>query len=54
MEFHFNLLFIIREAQVIALISQVTAMEQLDVLIFGAIIKLRNNKKQPNENSIHT
>ena len=29
-------------------------MEQLDTLIFDAIIKLRrNNKKQPNENSIH-
>ena len=28
-------------------------MEQLDILIFDAIIKLRNNKKQPNENSIH-
>ena len=33
---------------------QVTAMEQIDTLIFDAIIKLRNNKKQPNENSIHT
>ena len=29
-------------------------MEQLDILIFDAIIKLRNNKKQLNENSIHT
>ena len=29
-------------------------MEQIDTLIFDAIIKLRNNKKQPNENSIHT
>ena len=29
-------------------------MEQLDKLIFDAILKLRNNKKQPNENSIHT
>ena len=28
-------------------------MEQLDTLIFDAIIKLRNNKKQPNKNSIH-
>ena len=32
---------------------QVTALEQLDTLISDAIIKLRNNKKQPNENSIH-
>ena len=29
-------------------------MKQLDTLIFDAMIKLRNNKKQPNENSIHT
>ena len=29
-------------------------MEQIDTLIFDAIIKLRNNKKQPNENSILT
>ena len=29
-------------------------MEQSDTLIFDAIIRLRNNKKQPNENSIHT
>ena len=29
-------------------------MEQLDTLIFDTIIKLRNNKKQPNESSIHT
>ena len=29
-------------------------MEQLDTLIFNAIIKLSYNKKQPNENSIHT
>ena len=29
-------------------------MEQLDTLIFDAIIKLRNNKKRPNENSIYT
>ena len=29
-------------------------MEQIDTLVFDAIIKLRNNKKQPNENSIHT
>ena len=28
-------------------------MEQIDTLIFDAIIKLRNSKKQPN-NSIHT
>ena len=28
-------------------------MEQIDTLIFDAIIKLKNNKKQPNENSIH-
>ena len=26
----------------------------IDTLIFDAIIKLRNNKKQPNENSILT
>ena len=51
--FHFNLLFVIREAEVITSFYQVTAMEQLDTLIFDAIIKLRNNKK-PNENSIHT
>ena len=51
--FHFNLLFVIREAEVITSFYQVTAMEQLDTLIFDAIIKLRNNK-QPNENSIHT
>ena len=29
-------------------------MEQIDTLIFDAIIKLRNNKKQPNEKSIRT
>ena len=29
-------------------------MEPLDKLIFDAIIKLRNKKKQPNENSIRT
>ena len=29
-------------------------MEERGTLIFDAIIKLRNNKKQPNENSIHT
>ena len=29
-------------------------MEQLGTLILDAIIKLRNNSKQPNENSIHT
>ena len=29
-------------------------MEQIDTLIFDAIIKLRNSKKQPDENSIHT
>ena len=52
--FHFSLLFNIREAEVITSFYQVTAMEQLDTLIFDAIIKLRNNKKQPNENSIHT
>ena len=51
---HFSLLFTIREADVITSFYQVTAMEQLDTLIFDAIIKLRNNKKQPNENSIHT
>ena len=51
---HFSLLFIIREAEVITSFYRVTAMEQLDTLIFDAIIKLRNNKKQPNENSIHT
>ena len=28
-------------------------MEQLDSHIFNAITKLRNNKKQPNENSIY-
>ena len=52
--FHFSLLFITREAEVITPFYQVTAMEQIDTLIFDAIIKLRNNKKQPNENSIHT
>ena len=52
--FHFGLLFTIREPEVITSFYQVTAMEQLDTLIFDAIIKLRNNKKQPNENSIHT
>ena len=52
--FHFSASFIIREAEVITSFYQVTAMEQLDTLIFDAIIKLRNNKKQPNENSIHT
>ena len=29
-------------------------MESLDTLVFDAIIKIRNNKNQPNENSIHT
>ena len=29
-------------------------MDQLDTVIFDAIIKLRNNKKQPDENSIVT
>ena len=29
-------------------------MKQIDTLIFDAIIKLRNNKKQPNKYSIHT
>ena len=29
-------------------------MDQLDTVIFDAIIKLRNNKKQPDENSILT
>ena len=52
--FHFSLLFITPEAEVITSFYQVTAMEQIDTLIFDAIIKLRNNKKQPNENSIHT
>ena len=28
-------------------------MEQFDSHIFNAITKLRNNKKQPNENSIY-
>ena len=28
-------------------------MEQLDSHIFNAITKLRNNKKQPNKNSIY-
>ena len=51
--FHFSFLFIIREAEVMTSFYQVTAMEQLDTLISDAIIKLRNNKKQPNENSIH-
>ena len=52
--FHFSLSFSIREAGVITPFYQVTAMEQLDTLIFDVIIKLRNNKKRPNENSIHT
>ena len=52
--FHFSASFIIREAEVITSFYQVTAMEQLDTLIFDAIIKLRNNKKRPNENSIYT
>ena len=29
-------------------------MEQIDTLIFDAIIKLRNNKNQTNENSTRT
>ena len=29
-------------------------MEQVDTLIFEAITKLRNTKKQPTKNSIHT
>ena len=52
--FHFIFLFITREAEVITSFYQVTATEQIDILIFDAIIKLRSNKKQPNENSIHT
>ena len=52
--FRFSLLFNIRKAEVITSFYQVTAMEQLDTLIFDALIKLRNNKKQPNKNSIHT
>ena len=53
--FRFNfILFIIREAQLITSIYQVTTMEQLKTLIFDAIIKLRNNEKEPNKNSIHT
>ena len=38
---HFSLLFTIREADVITSFYQVTAMEQLDTLIFDAIIKLK-------------
>ena len=53
-DFIFSLLFITRESEVITSFYQVTAMEQIDTLIFDAVIKLRNNKKQPNENSIHT
>ena len=53
-DFIFSLLFITREAEVITSFYQVTAMKQIDTLIFDAVIKLRNNKKQPNENSIHT
>ena len=52
--FHFGLLFIKREAEVITSFYQVTAMKQIDTLIFDVIFKLRNNKKQLNENSIHT
>ena len=52
--FHFSLLFITREAEVITSFYQVTAMEQVNTLIFDAIINIRNNKKQPNENSIYT
>ena len=52
--FHFSFLFIKRKAEVITSFYQVAATEQIDILIFDAITKLRNNKKQPNENSIHT
>ena len=52
--FHFSLLFITQEAEVIKSFYQVTAMEQIATLIFDMIFKLRNNKKQPNENSIRT
>ena len=43
----------IREAEVITSFYQVTVMEQFDTLIFDAIVKLRNNKKQLNKYSIH-
>ena len=52
--FHFSLLFIIQEAEVMTSFYQVTAMEWLDTSIFDAMIKLRTIKKQPNENSIFT
>ena len=45
---------LIREVEVITSIYHTTAIEQLDALILDAIIKLRNNKKQPNDSSIHT
>ena len=51
--FHFSLLFIIREAEVFTSFYQATVIGQLDTLMFDTIIKLRNNKKQSNENSIH-
>ena len=51
--FHFSILFIIREAEVFTSFYQATAIGQLDTLMFDTIIKLRNNKKQSNENSIH-
>ena len=51
---HFNLLFIIRDTEVITSIYQITAMEKLDTLIFDAIIELRNNKKKSNNDSIQT
>ena len=40
-----KLIIIIREAEAITSTYQVTAIEDLDILIFDAIIKLRNNKK---------
>ena len=43
--FHFSLLFITREAEVITSFYEVTAMEQIDTLTFDAVIKLRNNKE---------
>ena len=52
--FDFNLLMLIREVEVITSIYHTTAIEQLDALILDAIIKLRNNKKQPNDSSIYT
>ena len=44
--FHFSLLFITWEAEVITSFYEVTAMEQIDTLTFDAIIKFRNNKKR--------